>query len=55
MQIYHKVHFIDKDSFAIYLYIGTLGTFVAFLADFGHLGTHDQGKVAKYAKNTPAQ
>jgi hypothetical protein len=29
VQIYHKVHFIGKDSFAIYLFDGTLATFVA--------------------------
>ena len=30
-QINQKVHFIGKYSFAIYLYNGTLGTFVAHL------------------------
>ena len=31
VQIYQKVNFIGKNSFAIYLYRGTLGTFVAHL------------------------
>ena len=29
--IFHKVHFIEKDSCAHYLPNGTLGTFVAFM------------------------